>query len=172
VFGLPCVYVNIPKRNELFWIISTKITIDRGRVDVHKGRLQDGWPKIYYFQLFRALEDVLSRCSRLHLHPSILLSPCGGLWPVLLMQEGLCPSSGLNADVCFLDVDNRAPTVGGYDPFSLPIRKACSLRISNKYGSLNSEQIPYEKCHYFEITRRIFKIRIASEVSNWRMLIS
>jgi hypothetical protein len=26
------------------------------------------------------------------------------------------------------------------------------LRISNKYGSLNSEKIPYEKCHYFEIT--------------------
>jgi hypothetical protein len=27
-----------------------------------------------------------------------------------------------------------------------------SLRISNKYRSPNSEQIPYEKCSYFEIT--------------------
>jgi hypothetical protein len=40
-----------------------------------------------------------------------------------------------------------------------------NLRISNKYGSL-TEQIPYEKCHYFEITLYIFKIHIASEVSN------
>jgi hypothetical protein len=33
------------------------------------------------------------------------------------------------------------------------------LRISNKWKSV-SEQMPYEKCHNFEITLRIFKIRI------------
>jgi hypothetical protein len=43
------------------------------------------------------------------------------------------------------------------------------LRISNKYGSLTRNK--FQKCHYFEITWRTFKIRIASKVSNWRLLI-
>jgi hypothetical protein len=38
-----------------------------------------------------------------------------------------------------------------------------TIRSNNKS---NSEQIPYEKSHYFEITWLIFKIRIACEVSN------
>jgi hypothetical protein len=44
----------------------------------------------------------------------------------------------------------------------------CLLRIITKS---NSEQIPYEKCHYFEITWCIFKIRIISEVSYWLLLL-
>jgi hypothetical protein len=52
-----------------------------------------------------------------------------------------------------------------------PVRSRGGLLVNNKYGSLNSEHIPYEKCHYLEITCRIFKIRITVEVSNWLLLI-
>jgi hypothetical protein len=45
-----------------------------------------------------------------------------------------------------------------------------TLRISNKYGSLNLEQIPY-KSDYLEITCRVFKIRIISKITNSRLLI-
>jgi hypothetical protein len=45
-----------------------------------------------------------------------------------------------------------------------------SLRISNKYGSLTRNKF-LMKCYYFEITWCIFKILIAFEVSNWRLLI-
>jgi hypothetical protein len=65
------------------------------------GQSLDGWPKIYYLQLFHASDGTLSRWSRLYLQS---LAPTNLHWArvvgygsfslCVIHKERLCPSSG------------------------------------------------------------------------------
>jgi hypothetical protein len=84
---------SIALRSVRFGVRSRKLSND--------GQSLDGWPKMYYLELLRAVEDTISRRSRLHLQSLALthkhwahVVDYGPFSLCVIYKEGLCCSSG------------------------------------------------------------------------------